>query len=110
MRVHRACGQASELGFSATNTLLDGCWQRRERNTMVQTEEQYVFIYQALRDALEPGVADIPEADLASFVAALQQTDGTAGCTKLEAEFKLLSNPTAVDAAWLRTDARSREP
>lgn len=60
---------------------------RRQRNTMVQTEEQYIFIYKSLYEALETAGEDIDGKNLAAHLLQLQTTTTTDGKTQMEAEF-----------------------
>ena len=48
---------------------------RRERNTMVQTEEQYIFIYRSMADAIANVMTEIPAAELATHFKELYLVD-----------------------------------
>lgn len=75
---------------------------RRERNTVVQTEEQYIFIYRALADASTNMNTEMNADELVTHSQRLRSMD-TSGTTVLEAEFKQLS---AVQSSMnFRTDS-----
>ena len=76
---------------------------RRQRNTMVQTEDQYVFIYQTLRDSLAESVNQLTAAELPGFCASLR-TVGSDGTMLLESMFKMLQDSTATVQLTFRTD------
>jgi len=75
---------------------------RRQRNTMVQTEEQYIFIYKSLADASNNVNAEMSLPELQMYVRSMHQTDGN-GVTKLEREFKLLG--AQLPSGNVRTDS-----
>lgn len=69
---------------------------RAQRNYMVQTEDQYVFIYEALLDAVESGCTEVPAESLYVIVQqltsmyAVESTDPTQiPVTGMELEFKV---------------------
>jgi len=62
---------------------------RAQRNYMVQTEDQYVFIHEALLEAIESGDSEVPADCLYVHVQRLTQIDPTFGCTQMELEFKV---------------------
>jgi protein tyrosine phosphatase len=77
---------------------------RRQRNTMVQTEEQYIFIYRALLDSLSSVNSEMTEAELRVHYGELHHP--TSDGTNLDKEFKKLgdvqaSNNYRTDSAQL---------
>ena len=62
---------------------------RAQRNYMVQTEDQYIFIHDALLEAVMSGNTEIPARNLYNHIQKLQQVDTDEGMTAMELEFRV---------------------
>ncbi|XP_077498926.1 tyrosine-protein phosphatase Lar isoform X3 [Amblyomma americanum] len=65
---------------------------RAQRNYMVQTEDQYLFIHDALLEAVLAGSTEVPARALATHLQSLLQLVPGEACTGMELEFKKLAN------------------
>lgn len=65
---------------------------RSQRNYMVQTEEQYVFIYDALLEAVSCGNTEVPARNLYAYIQRLSQTEPPEHISGMEQEFKVSSS------------------
>ncbi|XP_043091194.1 protein tyrosine phosphatase receptor type Db isoform X9 [Puntigrus tetrazona] len=74
---------------------------RSQRNYMVQTEEQYVFIYDALLEAVSCGNTEVPARNLYAYIQRLSQTEPPEHITGMEQEFKRLANAKAHNSRFI---------
>ncbi|XP_050307967.1 tyrosine-protein phosphatase Lar isoform X3 [Anthonomus grandis grandis] len=65
---------------------------RAQRNYMVQTEDQYIFIHDSLLEAYICGATEVPARNLHSHIQKLMQLEPGENITGMEHEFKKLSN------------------
>ena len=66
---------------------------RAQRNYMVQTEDQYVFIHDALLEAVNCGTTEVPARNLYAYIQKLTQIEGGENVTGMELEFKVQTVP-----------------
>lgn len=64
---------------------------RSQRNYMVQTEDQYIFIHDALLEAVTCGNTEVPARNLYSYIQRLTQIEPGENVTGMELEFKVRS-------------------
>lgn len=62
---------------------------RAQRNYMVQTEDQYIFIHDALQEAVNCGTTEVPARNLYAYIQKLTQIEGGENVTGMELEFKV---------------------
>ncbi|CAJ0966240.1 unnamed protein product, partial [Ranitomeya imitator] len=65
---------------------------RAQRNYMVQTEDQYIFIHDALLEAVTCGNTEVPARNLYAYIQKLTQIESGENVTGMELEFKFLLN------------------
>uniref|UniRef100_A0A8C2GHD5 protein-tyrosine-phosphatase n=1 Tax=Cyprinus carpio TaxID=7962 RepID=A0A8C2GHD5_CYPCA len=68
---------------------------RSQRNYMVQTEDQYGFIHEALLEAVACGNTEVAARSLYSYIQNLSQVEAGEHVTGIEMEFKRLANSKA---------------
>ncbi|KAK7884142.1 hypothetical protein WMY93_027265, partial [Mugilogobius chulae] len=86
---------------------------RAQRNYMVQTEEQYMFIYDALLEAATCGHTEVPAHCLHTHVTQLSQPAAGYTCSTLQLEFKKLSSsivtpPTMISGSLPCNKSKNR--
>jgi len=62
---------------------------RSQRNYMVQTEDQYVFIHDALVEAIQSGNTEVPARNLYTHIQRLTRVEPGDSVTGMELEFKV---------------------
>ena len=62
---------------------------RAQRNYMVQTEDQYIFIHDALLEAVTCGNTEVPARSLSGHIQKLMQPEPGETVTGMELEFKV---------------------
>ncbi|XP_024910058.1 protein tyrosine phosphatase receptor type Fa isoform X2 [Cynoglossus semilaevis] len=74
---------------------------RAQRNYMVQTEEQYIFIHEALLEAAACGNTEVPARNLYAHIQKLSQVPPGESVTTMELEFKRLANSKAHTSRFI---------
>ncbi|XP_053326054.1 receptor-type tyrosine-protein phosphatase F isoform X5 [Spea bombifrons] len=74
---------------------------RAQRNYMVQTEDQYIFIHEALLEAVMCGNTEVPARSLLAHIQKLSQVPPGESVTAMELEFKLLANSKAHTSRFI---------
>ncbi|XP_055795202.1 receptor-type tyrosine-protein phosphatase delta-like isoform X37 [Salvelinus fontinalis] len=74
---------------------------RAQRNYMVQTEDQYVFIHDALQEAVTCGTTEVPARNLYAYIQKLTGIEGGENVTGMELEFKRLANTKAHTSRFI---------
>ncbi|XP_077598535.1 receptor-type tyrosine-protein phosphatase delta isoform X35 [Stigmatopora nigra] len=74
---------------------------RAQRNYMVQTEDQYVFIHDALLEAVNCGTTEVPARNLYAYIQKLTQIEAGENVTGMELEFKRLANTKAHTSRFI---------
>ncbi|XP_021488628.1 receptor-type tyrosine-protein phosphatase S isoform X10 [Meriones unguiculatus] len=74
---------------------------RSQRNYMVQTEDQYSFIHEALLEAVGCGHTEVPARSLYSYIQKLAQVEPGEHVTGMELEFKRLASSKAHTSRFI---------
>ncbi|XP_049874528.1 tyrosine-protein phosphatase Lar isoform X3 [Pectinophora gossypiella] len=74
---------------------------RAQRNYMVQTEDQYIFIHDALLEAVVCGDTEVPARNLHAHIQKLMRIDAIENITGMELEFKKLANMKADSSRFV---------
>ncbi|XP_038572798.1 protein tyrosine phosphatase receptor type Fa isoform X3 [Micropterus salmoides] len=74
---------------------------RAQRNYMVQTEDQYVFIHEALLEAATCGNTEVPARNLYAHIQKLTQIPSGETVSAMELEFKKLANSKAHTSRFI---------
>ncbi|XP_018590271.2 receptor-type tyrosine-protein phosphatase F isoform X6 [Scleropages formosus] len=74
---------------------------RAQRNYMVQTEDQYIFIHEALLEAATCGNTEVPARNLYAHIQKLMQVPTGETVTAMELEFKRLANSKAHTSRFI---------
>ncbi|XP_060762516.1 receptor-type tyrosine-protein phosphatase F isoform X1 [Neoarius graeffei] len=74
---------------------------RSQRNYMVQTEDQYIFIHEALLEAATCGVTEVPARNLYTHIQKLGQPPPGETISSMELEFKRLANSKAHTSRFI---------
>ncbi|XP_066181145.1 receptor-type tyrosine-protein phosphatase F isoform X8 [Sylvia atricapilla] len=74
---------------------------RSQRNYMVQTEDQYIFIHEALLEASTCGTTEVPARNLCAHIQKLSQVLPGESVTSMELEFKMLASSKAHTSRFI---------
>ncbi|XP_041430167.1 protein tyrosine phosphatase receptor type D S homeolog isoform X45 [Xenopus laevis] len=74
---------------------------RAQRNYMVQTEDQYIFIHDALLEAVTCGNTEVPARNLYAYIQKLTQIEPGENVTGMELEFKRLASSKAHTSRFI---------
>ncbi|XP_078532002.1 receptor-type tyrosine-protein phosphatase delta isoform X2 [Lissotriton helveticus] len=74
---------------------------RAQRNYMVQTEDQYIFIHDALMEAVTCGNTEVPARNLYTYIQKLTQIEPGENVTGMELEFKRLASSKAHTSRFI---------
>ncbi|XP_040214026.1 receptor-type tyrosine-protein phosphatase delta isoform X36 [Rana temporaria] len=74
---------------------------RAQRNYMVQTEDQYIFIHDALLEAVTCGNTEVPARNLYAYIQKLTQIEAGENVTGMELEFKRLASSKAHTSRFI---------
>ncbi|KAG8188904.1 hypothetical protein JTE90_014959 [Oedothorax gibbosus] len=85
--LERLRGECSSVDIYGHVTCL-----RAQRNYMVQTEDQYVFIHDAVLEAVVAGNTEVAARSLFAHIQGLMAVEASEGCSGMEMEFKKLAN------------------
>lgn len=76
---------------------------RSQRNYMVQTEDQYIFIHDALLEAVTCGNTEVPARNLYSYIQRLTQIEPGENVTGMELEFKVRTDQHVIEVCKIRS-------
>ncbi|ESO09154.1 hypothetical protein HELRODRAFT_110051 [Helobdella robusta] len=116
MIVHCSAGVGRTGVFIAADALLDRLqyeelvdvftyvtFLRSQRNYMIQTEEQYRFLYELLREAVEYGSTEVSADRLFMYVSNLFNVNSKTGISEVQLEFKKLEDLTLPTSSAFKT-------
>lgn len=75
---------------------------RAQRNYMVQTEDQYIFVHEALLEAAVCGNTEVPARNLYAHIQKLTQVPAGEAVTAMELEFKVSRSGLYGHSVYLR--------
>ncbi|CAF3373988.1 unnamed protein product [Rotaria sp. Silwood1] len=82
---------------------------RAQRNYIVQTEEQYIFIYEAINEAIQSGQTEVSARNLLTHLQRLLQPINDSSLTEMELEFKRLANIKAQPSKFISANNPSNK-